>query len=154
MEEITHKDLFWNGYNNSGIAAVAIGCTMNHVSEMSLAKALTIMPIAIHEPTLKFLANSNTRSREIASLVSLRPDFANNFNDRYHSCLVDSINGLQILITSGYITFQDKIFRRQAFLIDEDFGERAHRIRNASQEIASLLASSEEEIYLNLRIKL
>jgi hypothetical protein len=154
MEQIIRRVSLWNGYNNAGIAAVAIGCTLNHVPDMSLAKALTIMPIAMHEPTLKFLSNSNTRSREIASLVSLRPDFANNFNDRYHSCLVDSINALQILITLGYIAFEDRIFRRQAFLIDEDFGERAHRIRNASQEIAFLLASSEEEIYLNLRIKL
>jgi hypothetical protein len=148
------KDSSWNGYNNAGIAAVAIGCTLNHLPVISLAKALTIMPIVMHESTLKFLANSNTRSREIASLISLRPDFAHNFSDRYHSSLVHSINAIQILVNLGYISFDGRVSKVKNFIIDDDFGKRAYRINNASGEIASLLASSEEEIYLNLRIAL
>lgn len=144
----------WSGYNNAGIAAVAIGCTLNHCTSLSLAKALTIMPIVMHAPTLKFLANANTRSREIASLIAMRPDFAQNFNQRYHASLLHSVNGIQILNELGYILFDNVIFKQKEFAVQTNLGKRSQQINKASAEIAALLDSSEEELYLNLRIQL
>lgn len=144
----------WSGYNNAGIAAVAIGCVLNHTQTLSLAKALLIMPIVMHSETTKFLASERTRSREIASLVAIRPDFVHNFNRRFDSSLVHSINAIQLLHELGYVTFDSYLARQTNFDCTGEFGKRALLIEKASSEIANLLQSSEEELYLNLRIEL
>ncbi|MDR6916335.1 hypothetical protein J2X66_003204 [Pseudomonas sp. 3296] len=154
MEYGSNIQTTWSGYNNAGIAAVAIGCTLSHCASLSLAKALTIMPIVMHAPTLKFLANANTRSREIASLIAMRPDFAQNFNQRFHASLLHSINGIQLLNELGFITFDNTLFKLKDFAVNSNLGKRSQLINTASAEIAALLDSSEEELYLNLRIQL
>lgn len=154
MEYGSNIQTTWSGYNNAGIAAVAIGCALNHCASLSLAKALTIMPIVMHAPTLKFLANANTRSREIASLIAMRPDFAQNFNQRFHASLVHSINGIQLLNELGFITFDNILCKQKEFAVNFNLGKRSQLINTASAEIAALLDSSEEELYLNLRIQL
>jgi len=146
--------LTWSGYNNSGIAAVAIGMTLNHCHSLSLPKALLIMPLVMHSPTVKYLANGNTRSREISSLTAVRPDFVHNFSQRYHASLIHTINGLQLLHSLSLITYDDAIFQTKAFESSPAFGKRAELIANASREISHLLKSSEEELYLNLRVQL
>lgn len=146
--------LTWSGYNNSGIAAVAIGLTLNHCHSLSLPKALLIMPLVMHTPTVKYLANGNTRSREISSLTAIRPDFVHNFSQRYHASLIHTINGLQLLHGLGLITYDDTIFQAKAFESSLALGKRANLIANASREISHLLKSSEEELYLNLRVQL
>jgi len=144
----------WSGYNNAGIAAVAIGCVLNHLKELTLPKALLIMPIIMHSETTKFLASEKTRSRAIASLVALRPDFVHNFNRRFHASLVHSINAIQMLNELDYMTFDSCLTQNTKFECTGDFGKRALLIEKASSEIAKLLQTSEEELYLNLRIEL
>lgn len=144
----------WSGYNNAGIAAVAIGCVLNHTQALTLTKTLLIMPIVMHNETTKFLASERTRSREIASLVAIRPDFVHNFNRRFHSSLVHSINAIQLLHELGYATFDSSLVQNTRFECTGEFGKRASLIEKASSEIANLLQTSEEELYLNLRIEL
>ncbi|MFJ2549475.1 three component ABC system middle component [Pseudomonas sp. NPDC087612] len=144
----------WSGYNNAGIAAVAIGCVLNHTQSLTLAKALLVMPIVMHSETTKFLASERTRSREIASLVAIRPDFVTNFDRRYHASLVHSINGIQLLHELGYAVFDSQLSQQSPFQCTAEFGRRAVLIDKASSEIANLLHTSEEELYLNLRIQL
>ncbi|MNR18439.1 hypothetical protein D3C85_1351680 [compost metagenome] len=144
----------WSGYNNAGIAAVAIGCVLNHMQSLTLAKALLVMPIVMHSETTKFLASERTRSREIASLVAIRPDFVTNFDRRYHASLVHSINGIQLLHELGYAVFDSQLLQQTRFECTAEFGKRAVLIEKASSEIANLLQASEEELYLNLRIQL
>jgi hypothetical protein len=146
--------LIWSGYNNSGIAAVAIGMTLNHCHSLSLPKALLVMPLVMHTPTVKYLANGNTRSREVSSLTAIRPDFVHNFSQRYHASLTHTINGLQLLHGLGLIIYDDTIFQTKAFEASPALGKRAELIANASREISHLLKSSEEELYLNLRVQL
>lgn len=146
--------LTWSGYNNSGIAAVAIGMTLNHCHSLSLPKSLLIMPIVMHSPTIKHLANGNTRSREISSLTAIRPDFIHNFSQRYHASLTHTLNGLQLLHSLGLITYDDTIFQTKNFESSPALGKRAELIASASRAIAHLLKSSEEELYLNLRVQL
>ena len=144
----------WSGYNNPGIAAVAIACVLNHSETLSLAKALLIMPVVMHSETTKFLASDRTRSREIASLVAVRPDFVQNFNRRFYGSLAHSINAIQILHKRGDVSFDTVISRRRRFHCTEEFGKRSQLIDKASAEIANLLRASEEELYLNLRVQL
>lgn len=154
LEEDNYTPQAWNGYNNAGIAAVAIGCVLNHTHNLTLAKSLLIMPIVMHSETTKFLASERTRSREIASLVANRPDFVINFNRRYHASLVHSINALQLLHQLGYVDFNTNLALYKKFECTNEFGNRAALINKASLEIAQLLQSTEEELYLNLRIEL
>lgn len=144
----------WSGYNNSGIAAIAIGLTLNHCQTLSLAKALLIMPLVMHTPTVKYLANRINRSREISALTAIRPDFVHNFSQRYHSSLSHTINGLQLLHSLSLITYSNTIAQNKPLEIDSKFGSRAQLIASASQKISHLLRSSEEELYLNLRVQL
>lgn len=154
VEFLAPVSLVWNGYNNAGIAAVAIGCVLNHTQTLTLAKALLIMPIVMHGETTRFLANEKIRSREIASLVAIRPDFILNFNRRYHASLVHATNGIQLLHELGYANFDSCLTQQAKFECTAAFGKRALLIQKASSEIANLLGSSEEELYLNLRIEL
>lgn len=146
--------LTWSGYNNAGIAAVAIGLTLNHCNSLSLPKALLIMPLVMHTPTVKYLANGNTRSREISSLTAIRPDFVHNFNQRYHASLIHTINGLQLLHSLSLITYDNTITQTKFLEASPELGKRTGLIANASREISHLLKSSEEELYLNLRVQL
>ncbi|MDW9402621.1 three component ABC system middle component [Pseudomonas soli] len=144
----------WSGYNNAGIAAIAIGCVLNHTQTLTLAKSLLIMPIVMHSETTKFLASERTRSREIASLVANRPDFVINFSRRYHASLVHSINAIQLLHKLGHVELDTNLTLSGEFECATDFGNRASLINKASLEIANLLQSTEEELYINLRIEL
>lgn len=147
-----------NKYNNAGIASIAISSVLNHTSTLSLAKALLIMPIVMHNDTTRYLANERTRSRTVATLVTIRPDFVSNFDRRYHSSLVHSINALQLLHTLGQIELDFgahlQIKQSSKFELKKEHGKRAALIDKASSEIANLLSSSDEELYLNLRIEL
>lgn len=144
----------WSGYNNPGIAAIAIGTTLNHCQTLSLAKTLLIMPLVMHAPTVKHLANKINRAREISALTAIRPDFVHNFSQRYHASLSHTINGIQLLHGLSLITYSNIITQSKPFEIDSKFGNRAQLIASASQKIAHLLRSSEEELYLNLRVQL
>ncbi|WP_122276729.1 three component ABC system middle component [Pseudomonas syringae group genomosp. 3] len=144
----------WSGYNNAGIAAVGIGCVLNHCQSLTLARALLITPIIMHTETTKFLASERTRSRQIASLVAIRPDFVLNFDRRFHAGLVHSINGIQLLHQLGFAALDSTLTLVKPFKCPPEFGKRAESINKASAEIASLLQASEEELYLNLRIQL
>lgn len=143
-----------NKYNNAGIAAIAISSVLNHTKTLPLTKALLVMPIVMHNETTKFLASERTRSRAIATLVTVRPDFVLNFNRRFHSSLIHSVNAVQLLHTLGHIELDSVLKQKRQFACTKEFGTRAALIEKASFEIANLLQSSEEELYLNLRIEL
>lgn len=151
---IAHISRASNKYNNAGIAAIAISSVLNHTKTLPLSKALLVMPIVMHSETTKFLASEKTRSRTIATLIAIRPDFVSNFNQRFHSSLIHSINAIQLLHTLGHIEFNSILKQNNTIECTKDFGTRAALIQKASSDIANLLHSSEEELYLNLRIEL
>ncbi|MBV7549876.1 hypothetical protein KW849_26700 [Pseudomonas sp. PDM26] len=149
-----HKIVAWSGYNNSGVAAIAIAATLEHCKSLSLSKALLVMPLAMHTSTIKYLAKGNIRSREIASLLAIRPDFVQNFNQRYHSSLVHSVNGIQLLNSLDIIKLDDGLHLQRSLNINNSYGKRADLIAKAALEISHLLKSSEVELYVNLRVQL
>lgn len=144
----------WDGYNNIGICATAIGCILEEHGELTFPKILLVMPLVMHEATLRFLAKGNVRARQIAAFTSLDPEFIVNFNERFQQSLVVTLNALQLLICIGYLQY-DGIFKLiKIFEIDEKFGKRAELIRRAAPNISILLMSGDDELYLNLRVKL
>jgi Mg2+/citrate symporter len=142
----------WNGYNNVGICAVAIMSILSHVKRLSLPKALLAMPLVMHEGTVKFLGNGNVRQRQVAALAAARADLFANFRQRYESSLVVTLNTIQILVQSEHIQFEGDIRILRSLELNKNFGSRALKIEKASANLAALLESSEEELYLNLRV--
>ena len=142
----------WSGYNNVGICAVALMGVLSRTNRLSLAKALLVMPLVMHEGTVRFLGNSNVRQRHIAALVTTRADLFANFRQRYESGLVVTLNTIQLLVESGHLRFEKDIRLLRPLDITKSFGLRALKIEKASTNLAALLESTEEELYLNMRV--
>jgi len=142
----------WNGYNNVGICAVALMSILTYTNRLSLPKALLVMPLVMHEGTVKFLGNGNVKKRQIAALAASRVDLFANFRQRFESSLVVTINTIQLLVESGHIQFNRDVRSMRSLELDRNFGARALKIEKASKNLAALLESSEEELYLNLRV--
>ncbi|WP_440965407.1 three component ABC system middle component [Massilia sp. GER05] len=142
----------WNGYNNVGICAVALMAVLAHIKQLSLPKALLVMPLVMHDGTVKFMGNSLVRHRQIAALVAARADLFANFRQRYESSLVVTINAIQMLVASEHIHFDNAIRVNRSLEVNKNFGSRALKIEKASANLAALLESSEEELYLNMRV--
>lgn len=142
----------WNGYNNVGICAVALMGVLSRTKRLSLPKALLVMPLVMHEGTVKFMGNSNVRQRQIAALVTARADLFANFRQRYESSLVVTLNTIQLLVESGHLHFERDLRLLRSLDVNKAFGVRALKIEKASTNLAALLESSEEELYLNMRV--
>lgn len=141
-------------YNNFGICAAALMAVLEESKELSIAKSLLVMPFIMHDATVRYLGSQRTREREISALVSLRPDLFLNFNSRFLSGLPPSLNAIQLLVETGYISFDTKIALVRRLTFDKGIGERALRIKKAANRIAVVLSAPEEELYLNLRVVL
>lgn len=154
-ERIQGLVMTWKNYNNIGIGSVSILSTLNHRDALSLSKSLLVLPLVMHKELLLFLCRKNTLFRSITALISAHPELFFNFNRRYESALVTSLNAIQLLIELKLVDYTEGfIYQKQKINIDSSFGERARRIVQASEKISHILNSSEEELYLNLRIKL
>jgi hypothetical protein len=112
------------------------------------------MPLAMHEATIRFLANANVRQRQVAALVTARPDLFSNYANRFEESLVVSLNAIQFLLTSGHARLDSELKIDQKMEIDSRYGKRALLIEKASKNIAGLLSGPDDDLYLNLRIKL
>ncbi|WP_416310372.1 three component ABC system middle component [Pseudomonas sp. W03] len=145
---------FWEGYNNVGIGVVAVGSVLNHLGSLSIPKTLLIIPMIMHSPTLAYMGSKATLERGSAALASGYPQLLVNFNERFESSLPLSVNSIQLLIHLGYAELGATLVRKRRLPIDSDFGKRAKKIDQASQKIAELLLETEDELYLNFRVKL
>jgi len=144
----------WTGFNNIGVCATAIGATLNHSGSLTLAKVMIIVPLVMHDATLRFLANGRVRERQVAAFTSARPDLIANFNERFVDSLVTNLNAVQLLITLGLARYDGELTLLQPFKVTPEFGKRAALIEKASKNISALLSSSDEDLYLNFRVKL
>jgi hypothetical protein len=64
----------WSGYNNIGICGTGLMAVLAHTERLSLAKALLVMPLVMHEATMPYMSNGNVTVRDAAGLVAHRPD--------------------------------------------------------------------------------
>ena len=144
----------WSGYNNVGVCATALMSVLGHMKQLTLPKTLLVMPLVMHDATVGFLSNGNIRKREAAALVATRPDLFVNFPTRFDDSLAVTLNTIQLLVTTGFARFEDGLVLLQPLEVDSTFGKRAQRIAKASENIAALLASPVDELFLNFRVQL
>jgi len=144
----------WSGFNNIGLCATAIAAILNVEKSLSLPKALLIMPLVMHDSTLRFLAKGNVRERQVAAFASMNPEFIANFDKRFQDSLVVSLNAIQFLISLGYVKLEDSLNLVRPFVIDQEFGKQALLIERSTKNMSALLSSSDDELYLNLRVTL
>jgi hypothetical protein len=144
----------WSGYNNAGICSIALLSVLEHSKSVTLPKALLVMPLVMHDVTVRYLGNSRVVQREAAALVAQRPDLFANFATRFDDSLAVTINAIQLLVEAGFIEFDDRLTLLKSLEIDGTFGVRAQKIVKAAGHIASLLTSPVDELYLNFRVKL
>ena len=96
-------------YNNFGIVAIALHSTIHKLGELSLAKAMLIMPFYTHKPLTDYLARKDTQIPSIEYLIALKIECFSNFNDRYEDTSVQSIHAIQYLIESKIISFKSGV---------------------------------------------
>lgn len=125
-----------------------------HAGRLPVAKALLIMPLVMHDATVRYMGSASVAFREVASLVAHRPDLFANFNSRFEESVAVSVNAIQWIVAAGYASFDGTLVLLQPLKIDADFGRRAQRIEKASGHIAAMLAAPVDELYLNFRVQL
>jgi hypothetical protein len=151
---MTRKTGRWSGFNNVGICSTALLAVLAHAEQLSIAKALLVMPLVMHDATMSYMGNGNIVKREAAALVAHRPDLFANFNSRFAEGLAVSVNAIQLIVATGYVRFDGKLVLLKPLDIDAGFGKRAKRIEKAANHIAVVLASPVDELYLNFRVQL
>lgn len=144
----------WAGYNNVGVCATALMAVLAHAEQLSIAKALLVMPLVMHDATVSYMGNGRVVKREAAAFVAHRPDLFANFNSRFQEGLAVTVNAVQLIVAAGYAKFDGKLILLQPLSIDSRFGKRAQRIAKAAGHIAAVLASPVDELYLNFRVQL
>ena len=144
----------WRGFNNIGIAVTAIAAVLENTRSLTLPKAMLIMPLVMHEATLRYLANGNVRARRAAAFAIEYPEFIVNFDKRFDDSLVVSLNAIQFLTETKHVEFAGSLNLLRSLKIDSSYGKRALLIERASKNISALLSSADAELYLNLRVKL
>jgi len=142
-------------YNNIGITSIAINSVLSLSKELSLSKALLIMPLFTSKALTAHLSRKTTEIKSIEKLISEKTPLFSNFNKRYYDSLTNSINAIQLLIETNQISIlDDKLISKQSFQYKKSMGKRAEKINTTSQNISKLLNENIEKLYLNLRIEL
>jgi len=144
----------WSGYNNVGICATALLAVLAHKQQLSVARALLVMPLVMHDATMRYMGSGNVAFREVAGLVAHRPDLFANFNSRFEESIAVSVNAIQWIVSAGYAKFDGSLVLLQSLEIDNGFGKRVQRIDKASKHIAAVLSAPVDELYLNFRVQL
>jgi hypothetical protein len=142
-------------YNNIGITSIAINSVLSLSKELSIPKALLIMPLFTSKDLTSHLSRKTTEIKSIEKLISEKTPLFSNFNKRYYDSLVNSINAIQLLIETNQISIIDgKLITNKSFRYLKSMGKRAEKINTASQNVSKLLNENTEKLYLNLRIEL
>lgn len=149
-------------YNNEMLGAISLYYIIEKVTMLNSSKAMLVLPLVLHNDLISYINNSRTNAKSLEQLIVKKPEFFSNFNQRFYSLIDLSINSILILIKldlvsinkSGQLALKSSI---DLLLRGNDIsllGQRAKKIIQASSSIASLLNDSNENLYLQLRVKL
>ncbi|RKN79157.1 three component ABC system middle component [Paenibacillus ginsengarvi] len=145
-------------YNNEFICAISIYSVLLHSDLLSISKAMLIFPFVSHQGTLDFLKNKNTSIRGLEEFMLKKPGFFSNFNDRFYSFMVLSLNSIMFLKEAGLVHLVDsKLSVTQSDTLTfnkETVGARALSIVEAAPKLAKILISEEKNLYLQLKVRL
>ncbi|MGY4797514.1 three component ABC system middle component [Lysinibacillus fusiformis] len=147
-----------NLYNNEMICAISIYSILTHLKTISITKALLIFPLLSHKETIDFLRSKNTKVRSLEELIIKKPDFFSNYNERFYSFLILSINSLTLLSEMGLVSIDNsQIILNPNKKIDNNkaiIGLRAFNIFEAAQKLSVILKDEDKNLYLQLRVQL
>lgn len=147
-----------NLYNNELICAISIYSVLTHLKTMSITKAMLIFPLVSHKETLDFLKSKNTKVRSLEELIIKKPDYFSNYNDRFYSFLILTINSLTLLSEMGLVSVvNDQITLNPDKKIDNNkivVGVRAFNIFEAAPKLSVILEDEDKNLYLQLRVEL
>lgn len=148
------KDLF----NNEMIAAISIASVVRHLKQGTIAQMVLIIPLISEKKTLNFLAKQNTKVRSIEELIIKNPETIVNFNNRYLSNLITSLNSIFLLKEMNIIQMNNSdIFYNPANNFDfssKQLGTRLEKMISCSEKLAYILDDKIENLYLQLRVVL
>lgn len=142
-------------YNNLGIAIVALSALLLHLEQISLAKIFLVMPFVTQKKLLQQLAKEEN-VKSIENLLSKKTSYFGAFSKRFYASLTLTMNALQYLVEMQYIKVEKgTVVKLKNYDFSSDIGERSSLIVKAAYNIALLLNTTrEEQLYLNLRVKL
>lgn len=145
-------------FNNEAIATVAIGSVFKNSREMTLAKAMLILPFLFHPNTLSALKDHRTVFRSLEEFIVKKPTSFVNFNGRFQMLLPVSINAIMILKEIGVISIKRSLIAYRGdipFDVEQNnIGTRASNIIAGAAKLSKLLDEDVNTLYLKLKIEL
>ncbi|WP_142350408.1 three component ABC system middle component [Bacillus sp. AFS029533] len=147
-----------NLYNNELIGAIAIASVLKYLNNASFSKCALILPIVTHKQSLNFLKQKNSVIRSMEEFVMKKPACFVNFDDRYISLLIISLNAITLLREIGVIGIKDEIiyyiYDNKFQFSNKDLGKRTEDIIKSAEKLATILDEDIANLYLQLRVKL
>lgn len=142
-----------DNYNNLGMAVIAIHSAISVLKEITLSKAMLIMPFYSHKLLTDYLARKGVEIKSIEHLIAMKTSYFSNFNDRYKDSNVQTIHAIQYLIDAQILNFIDgNLVCIEPFEYDKKMGNRAMKMDKASINMAKILSEDTSNLYLNLRV--
>ncbi|MBC1357315.1 hypothetical protein HCC18_01745 [Listeria booriae] len=144
-------------YNNELTGCVAIYSVLRSCKKISVAKAMLIAPICFQDNLIKYITRYTMLS--INDLITRKPEYFFNFNDRFISFFSLSINAIMILKEMGLVEIDREnrlslISGVKENLFTQELGMRMKNIISAGEKVSLLLDESEANLYIQLRVRL
>lgn len=151
----TNSESYYS-YNNEIIGIVAMISILKPLEKISISKAMLILPLILHDPTMNYLQRGNVEIRSIDQLVADKFQFLLNFNNRFSSMLPISLNCLYLLEKMNHIKIEDGYIyiKNEINLNVKKLGKRGMKIYKSSSNMRNIFDASDSYLYLQLRVEL
>ena len=148
-------DTFYN-YDNEAIACIAINGLLKQLNKISMAKALLILPIFLHDPIIQRL-KSNARYRSIDEFVIKERMTIGDLNLRVENFLPITLNSISMLADMGFLALKgtDLVALKSEDIFDsKEAGKRAEAMKKAILKAVFLFQEDDESTFLKFNILL
>lgn len=146
-------------YNNEALASVCIGHYISLCSQVSLPKAMLVLPFLFHEQTARRLRGTSNK-RSLDEFIIGNTECLINFNKRYIDFLPVSVNAIALLSEMTIIELSEKVIRlRDNTDFNPSFysnlGKRAKSLLSSAEGLFPILQQEPDwSAYLKLKITL
>lgn len=142
-------------YNNEIIGVYSLLIYLNESKKIELEKYFLLLPLLLNDNLMNYIKSQKSHVRGIEELVLKKCDLLINFNNKFYDLLPLSVNCLDILTDSSYITIKDNFI-----MLDKqiDFkiihNKRLQNINDAIKKIVLTMSDSSDSLYFQLRVML
>lgn len=145
-------------YNNEAIGTLTMGYFISLSKQLSIAKAMIILPMILHDATARRL-RGNSINRSLDEFIIGNVDCLINFNKRYTDFLPVSVNSVMMLREMGIVLLsEDKIIynsdntRFNAFSA-HNIGNRARALLASVERLVPIIVNEHDwSLYLKLKV--